>query len=133
MSEPTTTSATTGTPESAGATMPERAGATTPPLPFDAPPSRREQAKEIGQRVAYWAPVWIPMVVLAQVALGGLRPALAESRRLDREEERMAERLEREHAESARLERALQAQDDPIFLERERRLLRQADGPLGKK
>ncbi|MBM3991671.1 MAG: hypothetical protein FJ298_11770 [Planctomycetes bacterium] len=112
---------------------PESAVATTPQLPFDAAPSRREQAKELGNRLVYWAPVWIPMVVLAQVALGGLRPALAESRRLDREEERMAERLEREHVESARLERSLQAQDDPIFLERERRLLRQADGPLGKK
>lgn len=112
------------------------APATTAALPFDAPPtppSLRARASLAGTKLAYWAPVWVPMVVLAQVALGGLHPALAESRRLDREEVRMAERLDRELAESAQLERALQAQDDPIFLERERRLLRQADGPLGKK
>ncbi len=114
----------------------ESASAAAAELPFDAPPaapSLRARATQVGGKLAYWAPVWVPMVVLAQVALGGLRPALAESRRLDREEERMAERLDRELAESAQLERALQAQDDPIFLERERRLLRQADGPLGKK
>jgi hypothetical protein len=112
------------------------APAATAALPFDAPPatpSLRARAALVGNKLAYWAPVWVPMVVLAQVALGGLRPALAESRRIDREEVRMAERLDRELAESAQLERALQAQDDPIFLERERRLLRQADGPLGKK
>lgn len=104
---------------------------TEPSLPFDAPPPR-PSARAIGGLVAtralYWAPVWVPMIVLTQVALGGLRPALAESRRLENEERRMSERLEREKIEAAQLGAALRAQDDPIYLERERRLLRAAEG-----
>ncbi len=107
---------------------------TEPSLPFDAPPPRpsvRVLAGLVASRALYWAPVWVPMIVLTQVALGGLRPALAESRRLDREEQRMGERLAHEQLEAARLGSALRAQDDPIYLERERRLQRNAPGPQG--
>jgi hypothetical protein len=107
-----------------------------PSLPFDAPPPRpsaRALSGLVVSRTLYWAPVWVPMIVLAQVALGGLRPALAESRRLESEERRMDERLEREKVEAAQLEAALRAQNDPIYLERERRLLRYRDGQLERK
>jgi hypothetical protein len=107
-----------------------------PSLPFDAPPPRpsvRALSGLIASRSLYWAPVWVPMIVLAQVALGGLRPALAESRRLEREEVRMGERLEREKLEAAQLGAALRAQNDPIYLERERRLQRNSDGPRESK
>ena len=43
----------------------------------------------------------------------------------------MGERLQREQNEAARLGAALRAQDDPIYLERERRLQRNAQGPQG--
>ncbi len=109
---------------------------TEPSLPFDAPPPRpgvRALSGLVASRSLYWAPVWVPMIVLAQVALGGLRPALAESRRLEREEVRMGERLEREKLEAAQLGAALRAQNDPIYLERERRVLRNGDGQPGTK
>jgi hypothetical protein len=107
-----------------------------PSLPFDAPPPRpsvRALSGLVATRSLYWAPVWVPMIVLTQVALGGLRPALAESRRLESEERRMHERLEREQVEAAQLDAALRAQNDPIYLERERRLLRHSGGQTESK
>lgn len=76
------------------------------------------------QRFFFWAPVWLPLVVLTQLALLGLGPALAERRRLAHAEHELDVRLEREQLEQAALERASRAQDDPIYLERERRNLR---------
>ena len=80
--------------------------------------------------ILYWAPVWAALVLLAQVGLAGLRPALAESRRLDRVEERIETRHEAVLAHRSRLEGMLRARHDPIFLERERRALLDPVGPL---
>ena len=45
-------------------------------------------------RLVFWAPVWLPLVVVLQLALGGLRPARAEERRLDHEEAGVARRVD---------------------------------------
>jgi hypothetical protein len=103
-------------------------------LPFETPEPRSRLARawlrSAGSRLVFWAPVWVPLAVLAQVALLGLGPALAESRRLDGAARDLSERLERERTAAAELQRLLRAQSDPIYLERERRLLRAPDGPL---
>jgi hypothetical protein len=58
------------------------------------------------------------------------RTALAESRRLAGASDELDSRLDCERSERTRLEHVLRAQDDPIYLERERRLLRSENGPL---
>jgi hypothetical protein len=78
------------------------------------------------ERVCFWAPVWLPMTVLLQLALLGLHPALNEQQRLERAETELTRRLDRETTEKAALERWTRAQSDPIYLERERRKLRDA-------
>ncbi|MCC7011498.1 MAG: hypothetical protein IT454_02955 [Planctomycetes bacterium] len=105
-----------------------------PQLPFDSAreprPSARVVLGTVGSRAVFWAPVWVPLALLAQVSIMGLGPALAERRRLDAAERALEERLERERATGSELERTLRAQQDPIYLERERRLLQSPDGPL---
>lgn len=75
-------------------------------------------------------PVLVPLAMFAQVALLGLRPALAESARLSAEEERMVDRYDLAKQQALELDRVLRAQRDPIYLERERRLLLAANSPL---
>ncbi len=71
-----------------------------------------------------WSGVALALALLAQVAWLGLRPAVAERRRLAEAEQQLRARVEREEREAAELERVERAQNDPIFLERERRALR---------
>lgn len=71
-----------------------------------------------------WAPVWLPAVLCAQIALRGLAPANAEASRLARDEARMAERVQAELDRRAALERDRAKLDDPIYRERVRRSLR---------
>ena len=78
----------------------------------------------------YWFPVALALVVFAQVALQGLRPALAERRRLLEAEEQMAARTSGGIQTRAYLADLLRAQSDPIYLERERRLLLMGDSRL---
>lgn len=92
--------------------------------PVAAPSSFTRWSTRILPRILFWAPVWLPLAVLSQLALLGLGPALAERRRLTSAERELDVRLEREQLERAELERASRAQDDPIYLERERRNLR---------
>jgi|GEM_PF-1996074 len=73
----------------------------------------------------YWMPVWVPLILLAQLGTRGLRPALAEERRLLRHEAELDDRLEADEAEALQLEDTLEALDDPIFLERLRRQRRE--------
>jgi hypothetical protein len=72
----------------------------------------------------YWLPVLVALAVFGQVALLGLRPALSEERRLVEAGEVMLGRHGAAIEESARLTRLLRAQQDPVYLERERRQLR---------
>jgi hypothetical protein len=72
----------------------------------------------------YWLPVSTALAVFAQVAVLGLRPALAEERRLADATDVMVNRYQTSVDESQRLGRLLQAQQDPVMLERERRAQR---------
>jgi len=77
-----------------------------------------------------WLPVLAAFGLFAQVCLLGLRPSLAESRRLADAEARLAGRYSASLDQRDRLDRMLRAQSDPIYLERERKLLRDPDAPL---
>jgi len=71
-----------------------------------------------------WLPALAAFAIFAQVCLLGLRPALAESRRLRDAEARMDARYTAAVDEQQALDRTLRAQEDPIYLERERKYLR---------
>jgi hypothetical protein len=73
--------------------------------------------------VLFWMPVWVPLVLLAQVGLLGLRPARAESRRLDEHEFELDKRLKGHSERREMLMAWSEALDDPIYRERMRRLL----------
>jgi hypothetical protein len=97
-----------------------------PALPFPSEPLRgaRPGLRVACGRIAFWSPVWIPLALLAQIALLGLAPARHEAKRLGAAEAALGERIDGELEDRLVLERVLRAQDDPIYLERERRLLR---------
>lgn len=69
----------------------------------------------------YWMPVWVPLILLAQLGTRGLKPAMAEEERLLGEEAELLERHEEDEAEARELSDRLDALDDPIYLERLRR------------
>ena len=73
-------------------------------------------------RLFYWSPVLVCMVLFAQVAFLGLRPALAERRRLSEAEVMLEARRARDLALRDQATLGLRVRGDPIFLERQRRL-----------
>jgi hypothetical protein len=75
-------------------------------------------ADALGRALVYWMPVWIPLVLLGQVALRGLRPALTEHRRLVGCEASLEARLEEHLDRRGELEALHQALADPIYVER---------------
>ncbi|HTF87023.1 MAG TPA: hypothetical protein VK843_01350 [Planctomycetota bacterium] len=87
---------------------------TTPTSPTESPISPRSI-------FLYWLPVIAALAVFGQVAVLGLRPALAEDRRLADATQVLVDRYQSAVAESDRLARLLRAQQDPVLLERERR------------
>jgi hypothetical protein len=72
--------------------------------------------------VVYWMPVWIPLGVLAQLGLRGLKPALLEDQRLTQAEVRLTSRVDALRADRDELEHQLSAFEDPIYIERLRRM-----------
>ncbi len=70
---------------------------------------------------AYWMPVWVPLVLLAQIGVRGYRPAVAERARLSAHQLDLEDRLEQERGARAALEAERKALNDPIYLERLRR------------
>ena len=78
-------------------------------------------------RLFFWAPVVFAFAFLAQASLKGLKPAMAEGDRLADEAVRMQGVHEGLVSEQDELERRIEAYDDPIHQERERRLLLQRD------
>ncbi len=77
----------------------------------------------------YWAPVWIPLGLFAQIAWLGLRPALDERDRLEREASAVETRHERDRAEWERMRDEREAWNDEVWRERWRRArLRETDG-----
>lgn len=73
--------------------------------------------------VVYWAPVWVSLLMLWQVAVRGLKPALAEEARLDAEAEAVELRHAHSQAEFQALEQEARAWQDPVYRERRRRML----------
>jgi hypothetical protein len=70
---------------------------------------------------AYWAPVWIPLGLLAQMAVLGLKPTLIERERLERERPVVEARHERTRARYERMSAEVEAWGDPVWRERWRR------------
>jgi hypothetical protein len=86
------------------------------------PDSSQRSAPRTGlRRVAYWSPVFICMVLFAQVSFLGLRPALCEKKRLAAAQVAMDARHTRDLALYDAVAIRLRARSDPIFLERQRR------------
>lgn len=73
-------------------------------------------------RCAYWSPVLVALVLFAQVSFRGLRPSMAEARRLASAETTLGDRHARAAAENREVAAHLAARQDPIFRERQRRL-----------
>jgi hypothetical protein len=72
----------------------------------------------------YWMPVWVPLILLAQLSSRGLSPALLEEQRLTAREEALDERLHGDLERARELELKLEALDDEIYHERLLRLHR---------
>lgn len=70
----------------------------------------------------YWMPVWVPLILLAQIGTRGLQPALDEEQRLLEHERTLMERLEADEARARDLSSWHEAIDDEIYRERLRRL-----------
>jgi len=96
---------------------------------WDSSPWRGETPRGL-RGVLYWLPVLVPLGIFAQLALLGMGPALDESARLGAAEERLVADFEGELARAQHIESVLRAQADPIYLERERRLLVAAESDL---
>ncbi|MCK6445080.1 MAG: hypothetical protein L6Q99_01695 [Planctomycetes bacterium] len=75
-------------------------------------------------------PAWVALTVLVHVVALGLVPALVEHARLAGEEEELFAREQTDLARHEALRLELRAQNDPIYQERERRLLRTPQNPL---
>jgi len=93
----------------------------TQPEPVSETPGKRPLGRLFGALV-YWMPVWVPLGLLAQLGLRGLKPALIEDDRLQQAETRLATRIDGLRTDRDGLERELSALQDPIYIERLRRL-----------
>ena len=80
----------------------------------------------IAHRILHWAPLWVPMILLWQVAFRGLRPALAERARLRQAEVVVRERYRRTKERFEGMQAEARAWTDPVFQERMRRQIRAA-------
>ena len=89
-----------------------------------APAQSRERGflQRAGTRLSYWAPVWLLMILFAQIAFLGLRPALAESRRMQTAQAALEARLATALELQGAVDLQLRARQDPIFRERQRRM-----------
>jgi len=72
----------------------------------------------------YWAPVWLAGILIGQIVLSGLKPGLAEDKRLDVVEKELAERELRLEAERELQERNRRMLEDEIYRERVRKSVR---------
>ena len=94
-------------------------------MPHDttsAPHPLRAGIAFLAGRVLFWMPVWVPLLLLWQVALRGLSPALEEHRRLGQEEIAVVERHRTSEWSFNYMEAEARAWSDPVYRERVRRL-----------
>ena len=70
----------------------------------------------------YWMPVWVLLILLAQIGTRGLRPALEEEQRLIDHEKILLDRLEADQARAQELYSLREAMSDEVYQERLRRL-----------
>ena len=73
----------------------------------------------------HWAPVWVPLVFLWQVAVLGWRPALEERARLERERVAVVGRHRQTRERYEGMQAELAAWGDPVYRERLRAILRE--------
>lgn|GEM_PF-3519174 len=69
----------------------------------------------------HWAPLWAPLVLLLQITLLGLRPALQERSRLAAERPAVEARHIKSKVDKEREERTNKAWQDPMFKARKER------------
>jgi hypothetical protein len=100
-----------------------RAMATVRPIPSPLP-------IRILKSAISWSPVWVPALLFWQVAVGGLRPALAEQKRLEGMRPQVEERHEETSAEFEVMSAEHRAWEDPVYQERRRRAARSEDEPV---
>ncbi len=93
-----------------------------PPRRFG--PRVRASARTAGTFVVRSVRIWLPLVVLVQFGLRGLRPAWDEHLRLDREEHSMQARVQTLVAERRAILRDARKLSDPVYRERVRKSLR---------
>ncbi|MCY2958647.1 MAG: hypothetical protein NTY35_00620 [Planctomycetota bacterium] len=86
------------------------------------PRSTRRPWRHLGARLVYWTPVLASLALFAQVAFLGLRPALSEARRLAVASDVLEARWSRDRGLYDAYELQLRVRQDPIFVERQRRL-----------
>lgn len=80
--------------------------------------------RSLGLGILYWTPVWAALVCFAQVSLLGLRPVLEERHAIEGKATALEQRIAGERQKLASIDAWLGAQDDPIYRERMRRILR---------
>lgn len=93
----------------------------TDPLTTADSPRRNPLGRVLGG-VTHWMPVWAPLGLLAILGLRGLKPALLEDQRLRTAEKRLTQRLDALREQRDELDNGLQSLEDPIYIERLRRL-----------
>lgn len=78
-------------------------------------------------RAVSWSPVWVPALLFWQVSIGGLRPALAEQRRLEQERPAVEERHDATTEAFEEMSAERRAWEDPVYRERVRRANERAE------
>src|SRR5262245_8825642 len=94
-------------------------------------PTLRARAANAGRAALLWTPVWVPLLVLVQLLVTGMRPARAERERLDRAENEVHARVDALLSEERVLDTEERMLADEVYRERVRRsLLDPAAEPL---
>lgn len=94
------------------------------PAPGSPRPGPASAAGGLARLGLYWAPVWVPLLLLWQVSVRGLRPALEERARLAREQVAVVARYRDARERFERMDAEVRAWADPIYRERLRRARR---------
>ena len=79
------------------------------------------------KRTLFWAPVWIPMIVVYQLVLGGLEPTREEGDRIRASEAEVRARVESLEEQRDELETRRDMLRDPVYRARVDRTRKRAD------